>query len=462
MRLRIRNLSCIRKSIFSLLLISVSFSYGQQTTNQPIKVDGVAAVIGKNIVLDSDISKFKKELQQRSEAGTNISECQMLEDIMMQKLMAHQAIQDSIVVTDSEVLGQVESNLEYLQSQLGSMDKVIEFYGFNDESDLRDELMNIQRETILVQREQAQITSEITVTPEEVRLYYKSLEENDALPEFSSEVVLAQLVLNVEPTAESVNDALDRLQKIRQEVIEGASFRMRAIMNSDDPGVTKNGGQYEIERSSQFVKEFKEAAFSLDEGEISEPFESQFGYHILQVEDIRGQKVIARHILIQPKISSKELKETESRLEGYRTDILLDKMTFEEAVAEYSEDENTRLSGGVLRNPQTREFSFDLTRMDPTLYARISNLKQGEMTSVFYDETQQGEKMYKIIYMKERIPAHKADLKRDYVKIQKLALQKKQQEIIDQWAADKIADTYIKLGQSHKVCDFENNWTKEN
>jgi peptidyl-prolyl cis-trans isomerase SurA len=340
------------------------------------------------------------------------------------------------------------------------MERLIEFYGFNDESDLRDELKKIKKENLLVEREQAKIVENIQVTPEEVRIYFNSLVENEALPEFSSEVVLAQLVLNIEPSSEAVQEVKDRLNILRQEVLDGASFRMRAIMNSDDPAVTENGGKYEIERETNFVKEFKEAAFSLDVNEISEPFESDFGYHILQVEEIRGQKVIASHILIQPDVSSEELNQTKRQLEGIRTDILLGQMTFEEAVAEYSQDDNTKLSKGILMNTQTKDSRFDLTRMDPTLYARISNLNQGDMTDVFYDETRNGEKMYKIMMMVELMPSHQADMKQDYVKIQNLALQKKRQEEIDNWASEKIYDTYIKLNDSRKACNFKNNWSK--
>ncbi len=458
MQLKIENLKYIKTLV--IVLVAHSFCLGNLQAQEQIKVDGVAVVIGENIVLDSDITKFKKELEARSEGNVSISDCEMLEDIMLQKLMAHHAVQDSIVVTDAEVLGNVENDIAYLTSQLGSMERLIEFYGFNDESDLRDELKKIKKESLLVEREQAKIVENIQVTPEEVRIYFNSLVENKALPEFSSEVVLAQLVLKIEPSPEAVQEVKDRLNTLRQEVLDGASFRMRAIMNSDDPGVTENGGRYEIERETNFVKEFKEAAFSLDVNEISEPFESDFGYHILQVEEIRGQKVIASHILIQPEISSAELNETKRKLEGIRTDILLGQMTFEEAVAEYSQDENTKLSKGILMNTQTKDSRFDLTRMDPTLYARISNLKQGDMTDVFYDETRNGEKMYKIMMMVELMPSHQADLKKDYVKIQNLALQKKRQEEIDSWASEKIYDTYIKLNDSRKTCNFKNNWSK--
>ncbi len=458
MQLKIENLKYIKSLI--LVLVANVLCFGNLQAQEQIKVDGVAVVIGENIVLDSDITKFKKELETRSEGNVTISDCDMLEDIMLQKLMAHHAVQDSIIVTDAEVFGNVENDIAYLTSQLGSMERLIEFYGFNDESDLRDELKKIKKESLLVEREQAKIVENIQVTPEEVRIYFNSLVENDALPEFSSEVVLAQLVLNIEPSAEAVQEVKDRLNTLRQEVLDGASFRMRAIMNSDDPAVTENGGKYEIERETNFVKEFKEAAFSLDVNEISEPFESDFGYHILQVEEIRGQKVIASHILIQPDVSSEELNQTKRQLEGIRTDILLGRMTFEEAVAEFSQDDNTKLSKGILMNTQTKDSRFDLTRMDPTLYARISSLNQGDMTDVFYDETRNGEKMYKIMMMVELMPSHQADMKQDYVKIQNLALQKKRQEEIDNWASEKIYDTYIKLNDSRKACNFKNNWSK--
>jgi len=458
MQLKIENLKYIKSLI--VVLVANVLCFGNLQAQEQIKVDGVAVVIGENIVLDSDITKFKKELETRSEGNVAISDCDMLEDIMLQKLMAHHAVQDSIIVTDAEVFGNVENDIAYLTSQLGSMERLIEFYGFNDESDLRDELKKIKKESLLVEREQAKIVENIQVTPEEVRIYFNSLVENDALPEFSSEVVLAQLVLNIEPSAEAVQEVKDRLSILRQEVLDGASFRMRAIMNSDDPAVTENGGKYEIERETNFVKEFKEAAFSLDVNEISEPFESDFGYHILQVEEIRGQKVIASHILIQPDVSSEELNQTKRQLEGIRTDILLGRMTFEEAVAEFSQDDNTKLSKGILMNTQTKDSRFDLTRMDPTLYARISSLNQGDMTDVFYDETRNGEKMYKIMMMVELMPSHQADMKQDYVKIQNLALQKKRQEEIDNWASEKIYDTYIKLNDSRKACNFKNNWSK--
>jgi peptidyl-prolyl cis-trans isomerase SurA len=429
---------------------------------QRVKIDGVGVVVGKNVVLDSDIEKFKLELENSSEGKIKISDCEMLEQLMLQKLLAHHAIIDSITVSDAEVNAQVERNIQYFAQEYGGVQKVVEAYGFNDLNDLKKELFNIEKENTLIQREQKSITENIDVTPEEVRIYYNGLKEKGELPEFPAEIQLAQLVINAEPTEEEKNRIIAKLKEIKKEIEEGASIRMKAIINSDDPGVTQNGGRYELTKNSAFIKEFKEMAFSLDVNQVSEPFKSIFGYHIIQLHEIRGEKRVASHVLMQPEIPQEKLNETKAKVEKIRQDIKDGKLTFKEAVKKYSEDENTKNSGGLLVNEYTGESTFDLTRMDPALYARVSNLKQGEMTEPFYDETRGGEKMYKLIIMNERTDTHVADLVDDYVKVQSLALQKKKQEAIAKWSKNKIGDTYIKISNNFMKCSFEKDWKKEN
>ncbi len=430
-----------------------------------VKIDGVAVVVGKNIVLDSDIDKFKKELQQRTEGKIDISNCEMLEELMIQKLIAHHAVVDSIVASDVEINSEVERNISYFKQQLGSIDKVVKMYGFNDEEDLRKELFDIQKEQILIRKERESITEKVDVTPEEVRTYYSNLEKDNSLPEFSAEIELAQIVKTIKPSEEEVKRVINKLNKIKKEIEEGYSFRLKAIINSDDPAVSGNGpgagGKYSITRDANFIKEFKEVAFSLDEGEISDPFESGFGFHILQVEKIKGQERDVRHILIQPKISEAELKASKDELEKIREQILKGKITFEEAVLKYSDDSETKNNRGLILNPQTNDTKFNLTRMDPTLYGRVSNLKEGEITHAFYDEIRGKSKMFKIILLKNREEAHTASFTKDYEKIQQLTLQKKKEETVEKWAKDKIVDTYIKINKDFKKCNFKNNWKKE-
>ena len=235
---------------------------------------------------------------------------------------------------------------------------------------------------------------------------------------------------------------------------------MKAILYSDDPGVTQNSGFYSIERNSPFVKEFKEAAFSMEEGEISQPFKSDFGYHILMVDKIKGKQRDVYHLLMQPKADEAVAERVRDSLVKYRKQILKLELPFEEAVIRYSQDKDTRMSKGVLMNPESGDTHFDLTRMDPELYSKVSNLKEGEISEVFLDETRQGLKMYKILLLKSRTEAHTADLAQDYVKIMELALQKKKTESIEKWSDEKIMDTYVNINDVYTSCEFKSNWAK--
>ncbi len=460
---KLKHIKMKKNSVFiALLLIFLGVNMNAQ---ERIKVDGVAVVVGKNIVLDSDIDKFKKELQQRMEGKLEISDCEILEEIMNQKLLAHHAVVDSVEISEAEVNSEVDRNISYFAQQLGSLDKVVDYYGFTDEEDLRKELYGIQKEQLLIRRERASLTEDIDVTPEEVRTYFKNLEKNDNLPEFSAEIELAQIVKLLKPTEEETTRVYDKLNGIKKDIEEGYSFRLKAIINSDDPAVSGNGpgagGKYTITRDANFIKEFKEVAFSLDEGEISEPFESGFGIHIIQVEKIKGQERDVRHILIQPKISDEELKASKDELAKIREDILKGDITFEDAVIKYSDDVETKNNQGLILNPQTNDTKFDLTRMDPNLYKRVSSLKAGEITEPFYDEIRGESKMHKIILLKSKTETHTANFTEDYEKIQQLTLQKRQEETIEKWSKDKIQDTYIKINKDHKKCSFKNNWKKE-
>ena len=443
----------------SSLLLAVFFI--QNTTAQKIKIDAVGVVVGKNIVLDSDIEKFKLELENNSEGKIKISDCEMLEQLMLQKLLAHHAVVDSIVVSDAEVNSQVERNIQFFSQEYGSVEKVVEAYGFNDIEDLKTELFGIEKENSLIQKEQRQITENIDVTPEEIRIYFNGLKEKGELPEFPAEIQIAQLVLNAEASPEEIERILNKLNQLKKEIEEGSSIKMKAIINSNDPGVTDNGGRYTIDKNSTFIKEFKEVAFSLDVNQVSEPFKSQFGYHIIQLHQIRGETRVASHILLQPEIPQEKIDKTKEKLEKIVADIKSGELTFNEAVRKFSQDTDTRNNGGLIVNPYTGESTFDLTRMDPALYARVNNLQKNEMSDVFYDETREGKKMYKVMIMKDRTNTHIADMVDDYVKVQNLALQKKKQETIAKWSKEKIGDTYIKISNEYQKCTFDKNWTKE-
>ncbi len=445
------------KRIIMIAILACSF---QLEAQEKVKIDGVATVVGDNIVLDSEIDAFKQELIQQSGGQIEITDCEMLEQIMNRKLLAHHAVIDSVVVNEGEIQQQVQRKTDYFTQQLGSTEKMLELYGFDNMKDLKDELYRVEKEGLLIEKMQQQLTSDIDITPEEVKRYFRSLETEGNLPEIGAEIELSQVVLNIEPSKEEVQKTIDRLKEIKKEVEDGGNFKMKAILYSDDPGVTQNSGFYSIERNSPFVKEFKEAAFSMEEGEISQPFKSDFGYHILMVDKIKGKQRDVYHLLMQPKADEAVAESVRDSLVKYRKQILKLELPFEEAVLRYSQDKDTRMSKGVLMNPVSGDTHFDLTRMDPELYSKVSNLKEGEISDVFLDETRQGLKMYKILLLKSRTEAHTADLAQDYVKIMELALQKKKTESIEKWSEEKIMDTYVNINDVYTSCEFKSNWAK--
>ncbi len=460
MQQKTNNLKRIRmiKKILLFTLLGLGLQINAQTR---IKLDGVATVVGKNIVLNSEIEAFKQELLQQSDGKAVVDDCEMLEQIMHRKLLAHHAVIDSVIASEGEINERVQSKVQYFTQQLGSAEKMLELYGFESIKEMNEELYQVEKEALLVGKMQQEITIDIDITPEEVKRYFKSLEKNNNLPEIGAEIELAQIVLDIKPTEEEKQMIIDKLNDFKKQIEDGESFKMKAILYSEDPGVSQNSGLYTITRQSPFVKEFKETAFSLNEGEISEPFKSDFGYHILTVEKIKGKERDARHLLLQVKISDDVLNKAKDSLNKIRLKILKNEIPFEDAVLRYSDEKETRLNKGMIMNPVTSDTHFELTKMDPDLYARVSNLKAGEYTDVFYEETRQGKKMYKFILLKSKTDSHIADLAVDYVKIKDLALQKKKQETVDEWANDKIGDTYIKINEKYKNCDFKSNWTKK-
>ena len=369
MQLRMTTLKNINLSL-TLFLFTFLTLNAQRT-----KIDGLAVVVGENIVLDSDIDKFKQEIELRSEGKISISDCEMLEELMQQKLLAHHAVIDSVVVSQAEIDDRINRSVQFFTQQYGSEEKVIAAYGFNDIQDLRDELGRVQKENLLREKEEAKITEKVDVTPEEVRVYFKGLEKNNELPEFPAEVQLAQIVLHAEPTEEENDRVVAKLLEIKKQVEDGSSFKLKAIINSDDPSVSQNGGNMgDLTKDSPFIKEFKEVAFSLDEGEISEPFKTIFGYHIVLLHKIKGNSRNVSHILMQPEISDAKLSQTKLELEKLKEDLIKEKIKFSDAVKKYSEDKETKNNGGLLVNPYTGESTFDLTRMDPSLYLSLIHI----------------------------------------------------------------------------------------
>jgi peptidyl-prolyl cis-trans isomerase SurA len=429
-------------------------------SGQRQKIDGIIATVGDYIVLDSDIDKGFLEITAQGGSVKDISRCQMLGKLLEDKLYAHQAIQDSIIVSDAEVRSMMEERLNYMTQQVGDINKVVAYYKKNSVEEFKTYFADILKEQKLASEMQKKIVDAVEITPEEVRNFFKKIPKEE-LPTFGAEMEVAQIVVEPKVSAEDKQKVKDRLSAIRKDVLEGSSFATKAVLYSQDPGSSPNGGYYKMTRKTPFVKEFKDVAFSLQEGEISEPFETNFGFHIIMVDKIKGQEVELRHILIAPVVSETALKDAKERITNIRNKIINKEITFAEAARTESDEKETRTNGGTLVNPNTQDTRFELTKMDPTLYSQVSNLKDDEVSQPLLNTDEKGKKTYKLITVTNRIDEHVADYAKDYTKIKELALKEKQINAIAKWFDTKIKDTYIKVIGEYRDCAFTNNWLKK-
>ncbi|MFO7720006.1 MAG: peptidylprolyl isomerase [Gillisia sp.] len=425
-----------------------------------VKVDGIAAVVGGYVILDSDVDLMYKDLKSQGASTADITDCQLAGSLLENKLYAHHAIQDSIIVSNAEITNMVDQQISQMVGQIGSMEKVLNFYKRDTEDDFKKELFDINKQRELSSKMQQKIVEGVEITPDEVRDYFENIPEEER-PFFGDEVEIAQIVIKPEIPQSEKQKAIDRLNEFRDDVIEnGASFSTKAVLYSQDPGSAPDGGRMIITRQDGLDKEFKATAFSLQQGEVSEPFASLFGYHIIKVERIIGQNLEIRHILLIPDVTSATVENAKKKIDSIRFQIVNKEITFEKAAEKYSDEEETAANNGRLINPTTGDTRFELTKIDPEIYSQVINLEEGEVSLILSDQDRTGRAFYKVITVNKRYPEHKANFAQDYMKIKELALRQKQLNAISDWMEDKISDTYIKINGKFRNCDYGSNWLK--
>jgi peptidyl-prolyl cis-trans isomerase SurA len=424
------------------------------------KIDGVIATVGDYIILDSDIDKSLVELANSDNDISNITRCQMLGKLLEERMYAHHALQDSIVVSDAEINSTMEEKIGImLEQSRGSVDDLVKFYKKNSEEEFRRYFFDILKMNELTKRMTNSIIEKVEITPEEVRNFYVNIPKEE-LPVISDEVEIAQIVIQPQISQAEKQKVIDKLNEFKRDIAAGSSFYSKAVLYSQDPGSKSNGGYMKVNRKSPLVKEFKEVAFSLDEGQISEPFETEYGYHIVFVEKIKGQDVELRHILMAPKVSEEALKEAKDEVASIRKKIVDGEISFADAARSSSDEKETRANGGTLLNPKSLDTKFDMTKLDAVLYGQVSNLKTGEVSLPYLEEDRVKGKVYKLMMVTNRIPSHPVDYSQDYLKIKEFALRDKQIKEIAKWTEAKIKETYIKINGEYKSCEFMNNWLK--
>jgi peptidyl-prolyl cis-trans isomerase SurA len=462
---------------FSYFFIVSVFAYSQEIINDPvsekpeevivdslnqrIKIDGVAAVIGDFVVLDSDIDKQFMQLEAGGISTDDITRCQLFGKLLEDKLYIHHAIQDSIVVNDLEIRSNVDQQLAGFAEQIGSMEKLVAYYKKSSEQELRDEMFELNKNGQMATMMRQSVIENLEVTPEEVRQFFNNISVEER-PMFGTELRIAQIVVIPETTQSEVDKVIKRLNEFRSDVIDnGSSFTTKAVLYTQDPGSKRTGGKYTLNRKRpQMAKEFREVAFSLQEGEVSKPFKTDFGYHIIQLEKIRGQEFDVRHILLIPKVTEEAINAAKNKLEKVRQSIVDGDITFKEAAREASDEKETKFDGGQLRNPETQDYNFELTKMDPGFYAQIESLGDNQISPVIKDGDRVNPIKFKIVTVTNRVDEHEANFAQDYLKIKDLALQDKQLNAVTKWQEEKIMDTYIKINGELRSCDFNSNWFK--
>ena len=449
--------------LFFLIFNFSSILAQQDNLFEKFKIDGVAAVVGDFIILDSDIDKTLIDLQSQGVSVEDFTRCSLLGKLMEDKLYAHHAEQDSLEIDSQQIYSYVDQTIDYFVNQLGNMEKVLDFYKKKDEQTFRQELYEINRINQLSERMQTTIIDEIEITPEEVKSFFENIPRYD-LPIFGAELEISQIVVKPKVSQEDKDKIIQRLESIKNDVVvNGSSFATKAILYSQDPGSRSTGGKITLyrNRKNQIVKEFVDVSYRLQEGEVSDPFETDFGWHIVKVDKVRGQELDVRHILLRPEVSNEALMEAKKQIDLIRKRIVDDELTFQEAARSFSDEKTTKNNGGVLINPTTGDTRFELTKIDPVLYNQIQRLKDNEVSSPLLEKDNIGTSTYKIIKVSNRFDEHVADYSKDFLKIKELALKEKQLKTIQKWMNDKITETYISVNRDSRECNFTNKWLKK-
>ncbi|MCB0822109.1 MAG: peptidylprolyl isomerase [Bacteroidales bacterium] len=445
--------------IIIMTIFSTNISAQDQEAPKGVIIDEVIATVGGNIVQYSELEAqyLQYTMQEGVPADPQKMKCDMLENMIYQKLLLNQAELDSVEVTDGQVESELDRRLRYYISLLGSKEKFEEFYQ-KSVVEFKEELREQVREMMLVENVQQSITTDVKITPTEIRQFYKDIPE-DSIPFINSEVRLAQIVKLPPVNDEEIERVKNKLQEIRYRVLNGENFATLAILYSEDPGSSKQGGELGLFGRGEMYPEFEAAAFSLKEkNEVSDIIKTDAGFHILQLIERRGEYVNVRHILLRPKVSPLDLAKAKVELDSIANLIEEGKFTFDEAVQEFSEDPSKN-NGGLVLNPMTNTSLFESDQLDPKVFFVIDKLEVGEISAPVQFQTQEGKDAYRILYVKDRTEPHKANLKQDYDKIQEWALEKKKQDELLKWVNEKVKNTYVKVNENYQDCTFSKNWT---
>ena len=443
-----------REKLITLALVAMIASFGTVAAQNETVVDGVAAVVGKNIIKHSDIERPFAQMRLRSGmADAEANRCAILENLVINQLLVHKGEVDSVEVTDDEVNTYVEYYLSNDIAQYGSREALREATGFTYD-ELKTQYERMLRSMIMAQRVQYDITGSVKVTPREVNEFFAAIPA-DSLPEIGERYEFSVVEMAPAVSEEERDRVRNQLAELRERVVKGEKFSMLATLYSQDPGSAKKGGEVGFFGRGKMVPEFEAAAFALKPGEVSPIIESQYGFHILQLVERRGNTVNCRHILLIPQVSTADMLAARMRLDSIAVEIRAGNITFEDAARQYSTAANARQGGAAVAPDGS--LKFDRAAVDEAYYSvGIPGLDEGQVSNATAIKNADGKDAYCIVRLNHKYPAHRANLTDDYDAIYNAALADAKQNKLRQWARQQMAKTYVRLDDQYKDCVFQN------
>jgi peptidyl-prolyl cis-trans isomerase SurA len=445
---------------YFILIISFLFISGRaQAQMKSMVIDKVIAKVGSEYILLSDVEKQFAYLKQSNPSAVPESKCEVLESIIAQKIMVNQAKLDSILVADDEVEAQLEFRIENILGQMGNNEEFfVEYYG-QTVNEVKEWMREDLRNQILSERMQSQIINEVNIRPEEVVEFYQSIPK-DSIPLLNAEVELAEIVMTPQASAESKDSSYAKLLNLRQQIVQdSADFAELAKKFSDDISSGAKGGDLGWTKRGSFVPEFEAVAYNLEIDEISELVESEFGYHLIQLLDRRGNLIKTRHILITPEVTDADIERTKNYLDSLGTLIMADSLNFEAAVKKYSNKKiESYNNNGRMTNPASGSTFYATSDLPPEIYFGIEGLEVGDISAPIEFQDRRGDAMYRIVLVQSKTRPHIANLKQDYSRLRKFAIESKKNEYFNEWIISKLNNTYMVVDDSYVSCGSIAEW----
>jgi peptidyl-prolyl cis-trans isomerase SurA len=443
-----------KAGVLVLLVLLIIKAYRVEAQEQVI--DEVVAVVGANFVLQSDIeAQYIQFRMQGAIKDARATRCQILEDMLFQKLLLNQAELDSVQVTEDQIEQTMDARFRYYIQQFGSQEKLEQFYK-KPLLQIKEEFRTLVKEQLMVDEVQQKLTKDIKVTPSEVRAFFNRIPQ-DSIPTIEMEYQVGQIVKEPIISKEEMDATRERLRTLRERIVKGENFAALATLYSEDPGSSRKGGEVGFVSRGQLYPEYEASAFSLKQGEISDIIKSKAGYHIIQMIERRGEMINTRHILLMPKISDEDLTRASALLDSVANLIKESKMTFEEAALKFSDDPG-KINGGLMVNPMSGNTQFAANQLDPKIFFVIDKMKVGDISKPMAMMNEEAKQTINLYYLKTRTEPHRANLKDDYSVIQEWALNEKQNKAINKWIGQKINTTYFRISEHYSDCSFKHTW----